>query len=215
MGVRDSANLAFKLDLIFRGLANDTFLNTYEEERWENCRQVIEQASNGGELISTTSKLDQFKRSFAFFLGRLFPKRLMENASKTSHRFPYIAGFIGDHALSGHLMIQPHIMTNEGKRVLLDEVTGNGFTLIQTQAKSNEKITDAAWFTNVLGGKTFIIDEDFKDTNGKLFDFFAKNGIQNVLVRPDRYIFSAGESAAVLISKLREDLSTYSPGEDL
>lgn len=211
MGVRDSANLAFKLDLIFRGLANDTFLNTYEEERWENCRQVIEQAANSGELISTTSKLDQFKRSCVFFLGRIFPKAMVEKASKTSHRFPYIKGFIGDHTLSGHLMIQPHVLTNEGKRVLLDEVTGNGFTLIQIQADSGEAAEDITWFTDVLGGKTFIIGKDFRDFDGKLFDFFTKNDIKNVLVRPDRYIFSAGESASELTSQLRKDLSAYSP----
>jgi 3-(3-hydroxy-phenyl)propionate hydroxylase len=205
MGVRDAANLAFKLDLVFRGLANDTLLNTYEEERWENCRQVIEQASDGGELISTTSKLDQFKRSCLFFLGRLFPKMIVKRASRTSHRFPYIAGFIGDHALSGHLMIQPHVMTNEGERVLLDTATGDGFVLLQTQGQSSEDTKDTAWFTDVLGGKTSVIGQDFKDADGKLSNFFAKNDVENILIRPDRYIFGAGESASALTSKLRKD----------
>ena len=108
-------------------------------------------------------------------------------------------------------MIQPHVLTNEGKRVLLDEVTGNGFTLIQIQADSGEAAEDITWFTDVLGGKTFIIGKDFRDFDGKLFDFFTKNDIKNVLVRPDRYIFSAGESASELTSQLRKDLSAYSP----
>lgn len=211
MGVRDTANLAFKLDLVFRGITNDAFLNTYEEERWENCEHVIKSAANGGLLISTSSKFAQFKRNCLFLLGRLFPKWIVEKASRNSHRVPYLKGFIGDHQLSGHLMIQPHVMTNEGERVLLDAVTGDGFVLLQAQAQtqSAEATEDTAWFTETLGGKTFTIGEDFKDADGKLSDFFAKNGIQNVLVRPDRYIFSAGESAYVLSTQLRKVLSAY------
>ena len=206
MGVRDAANLAFKLDLVFRGIVGETFLDTYQEERWENCKHVIVQATAGGVLISTSSKLAIFKRSCIFFLGRLFPKKLIERASKNSHRVPYVAGFIGNHALSGHLMIQPGVMTNEGEQVLMDTATGNGFTLIQAQGQSSEDTEDTAWFTDVLGGKTFTIGEDFKDMDGKLTEFFAKHGVQNVLVRPDRYIFSAGASASVLMLDLRKAL---------
>jgi 3-(3-hydroxy-phenyl)propionate hydroxylase len=176
MGVRDAANLAFKLDLVFRGFANDSILDTYEEERWSNCKLVIEGASVGGLMISTSSILGLFKRYCTFLFARLFPKMVVKMASRKSHLYPYIGGFIGDHALSGSRMIQPHVMTNEGERFLLDKVTGGGFILLQAQSVQDTE--DTAWFTETLGGNTFIIGNDFNDADGKLSDYFTKHGVQ-------------------------------------
>jgi len=35
MGIRDAANLGFKLDMVLSGLVSDEFLDTYEAERWK------------------------------------------------------------------------------------------------------------------------------------------------------------------------------------
>ena len=41
MGLRDAANLAFKFDLIFKEKADDRLLDSYAQERWENCKSII------------------------------------------------------------------------------------------------------------------------------------------------------------------------------
>ena len=42
MGIRDAVNLAFKFDMVFKGLVSDSILDTYQEERWDNCAHMIE-----------------------------------------------------------------------------------------------------------------------------------------------------------------------------
>lgn len=213
MGIRDTVNLAFKLDLIFKGLAGDAILDTYEEERWENCEFVIQRASAGGITLSTSSKRQQLKRNLAFFIARSFPKRTMQKVNKGGHLVPYRNGFIGAHDLSGHRMIQPHVTTADGERLLLDDVIGSGFVLLKADGNDSEASEDAIWFEDVLGGKIFTIGQDLNDVDGKLADFFTAHNIQSVLMRPDRYIFSAGEDANKLISALRHSLSEYAPSK--
>jgi 3-(3-hydroxy-phenyl)propionate hydroxylase len=53
-GVRDAHNLAWKLALVSRGLANDRLLDTYETERSPHVRSIIETAVALGGLLQTT-----------------------------------------------------------------------------------------------------------------------------------------------------------------
>ena len=50
-GIRDAANLAWKLDLVLRDLAPDTLLDTYGLERGPHTRAVIELAIEMGKMI--------------------------------------------------------------------------------------------------------------------------------------------------------------------
>lgn len=53
-GIRDAANLCWKLDLIKRGLASEALLDTYQEERSPHVRTIIQRAVLTGGIIQTT-----------------------------------------------------------------------------------------------------------------------------------------------------------------
>ena len=53
-GIRDAANLAWKLAAVIRGNARDELLETYESERLPHVREFIETAMRLGEIIQTT-----------------------------------------------------------------------------------------------------------------------------------------------------------------
>lgn len=53
-GIRDAVNLAWKLDLVHRGLADSALLDTYQTEREPHVRQIIETAVMLGDLLQTT-----------------------------------------------------------------------------------------------------------------------------------------------------------------
>ncbi len=53
-GLRDAANLAWKLDLVLDGRAPDTLLDAYEAERAENVRAVIDFSMSLGKVICVT-----------------------------------------------------------------------------------------------------------------------------------------------------------------
>jgi 3-(3-hydroxy-phenyl)propionate hydroxylase len=54
-GVRDAANLEWKLDLVLRGAARASLLDTYASERIPNVRLVVEDDIKLGELIQNTT----------------------------------------------------------------------------------------------------------------------------------------------------------------
>ena len=94
---------------------------------------------------------------------------------------------------------------------MLDDAIGSGFIIIRATESDFELSEDAAWFESVLGGKLFTVGSNLNDTDGKLTEFFTAHDVQNVLIRPDRYIFSGGDNANKLISELRRNLSEYAP----
>ena len=53
-GMRDVANLTWKLRLVARGLAGDDLLDTYESERRAHARYWVEQAATMATLVQTT-----------------------------------------------------------------------------------------------------------------------------------------------------------------
>ena len=50
-GIRDAANLAWKLDLVIAGAAADALLDTYDEERLPSARQAIDLSIELGKVI--------------------------------------------------------------------------------------------------------------------------------------------------------------------
>lgn len=208
MGIRDAGNLGFKLDMVLSGLVSDAFLDTYQDERWEHCKKIIAGASERGKMISAASPLAIFQRYITFFIGRNFPKLAMELMRRSSIAFPYEQGLVGNHKLAGYLTIQPHVETPNGEKKLLDDITGNGFTLLSLKSETSEAID---WFRDQLGGTVNIIGQDIIDSDGKLAFYFKQHKINSLIIRPDRYVYKAGNSSAKLCLDLHQALQGYAP----
>lgn len=206
MGIRDTGNLAFKLDLIFQGLASGKLLDTYQDERWDHCAKLIEGATARGLMISRKTFIGKMKRNLSFFIGQNFPNFAIRMTTKMSDHSGYSGGLLGDHALAGHQIIQPNIETLDGNQILLDDLTGNNFVLLQTSPVNS---THADWFETELGSPVLVMGRDFKDVNRKLAAYFNKHGVTQILVRPDRYIFDAGGDDVDLLAKLKAGLNVY------
>lgn len=206
MGIRDAANLGFKIDMILDGIVDDRLLDTYQEERWKHCEQIIAGASERGKMISASSRADKFKRYISFLIGRRAPKLAMELMRRSSIAFPYEQGLVGTHKLAGYLMIQPVVQNSGGQKMLMDEHIGNGFALISTREVNNQ---DTEWFRNNLGGTVNVVGQDMVDVDGKLAAYFDEHKIDCLLVRPDRYIYDAGQSGEAICSKLQRLLEGY------
>jgi len=115
MGLRDAANLAFKLDLVLSGKANDGVLDTYTEERMPVSLETIKASIKTGKImeknnlfINTLIKVLIRAAGKYKFLGRLMFKDWQKKP-------PYISGlFSSKHKLGGTLMIQPKIVDYVG-----------------------------------------------------------------------------------------------------
>ncbi|MEP1142418.1 MAG: FAD-dependent monooxygenase [Henriciella sp.] len=204
MGIRDAAHLAFLFDLIFDGKADDSILDSYQEERWDHCRVLIDVASERGKMISLTGLGARFRRNTIFAFARHFPpfRRAMTLARSD---YPlYTGGLIGTgHALCGARLIQPWIVDAEGVRTKLDDVIGDGFSLLTSTSVSGPAID---WFENEFGGRIFRVGEDFTDPEGKLTEVLDGHSI---LVRPDRFIYGASTQPNELCAAFHDHLSKY------
>gem|GEM_PF-3846828 len=121
---------------------------------------------------------------------------------------PYFSGLIGTHELAGYPYVQPNVETPDGKNVRLDEVTGDGFVLMLLAAEQSETIQ---WFESTLKGRVIVVGQDLQDSSGELGDYFKEHEVSAVLVRPDRYVYDAGQKGSMLCQSVQDSLEEFAP----
>ncbi|MFD6157399.1 bifunctional 3-(3-hydroxy-phenyl)propionate/3-hydroxycinnamic acid hydroxylase [Nocardia sp. NPDC060256] len=206
MGLRDAMNLAFKLDLVLNGRAPDHLLDTYQQERWDNCATVIKASAATGKLITSHRRTTAALRSVLLFAGRHSHYAVRVRARAEVRKQPYKQGLLGGtHKTSGALMISPEVSTPDGTTTL-DHVAGNHFLLLTTSPPLGPQV-DA--FADRLSGRIRVIGHDVDCPAGELRRWFAKSRVSAVLVRPDHYIFDAGNNPDELCGGLLSAIDSH------
>ena len=162
-GLRDGANLAWKLDLVERGLAGDDLLDTYGEERLPHAAGVVAHAVDTGRLIDQLAG----RESHGVDLGAAYGG---------DRPFPHLEHGVlhGDHPMVGRQSPQPTI---DG--VPLDDLVGNGFGIVVTDPALAE-VAATRW-----GDLATVVDVS-DGVAGPMADVLPPSGA--VIVRPDRYV---------------------------
>jgi 3-(3-hydroxy-phenyl)propionate hydroxylase len=163
-GLRDAANLAWKLAAVTSGNADDRLLDTYQPEREPNVRATIAMAIMMGRTVCTTSKWSAFLRDMKFKLGRILGKL---PAGPPDYP-PITKGLIatGSTAAGSYF---PQAIASNGAR--LDACSGSDYWLLSRADLAERSIAPFA---------------------SQLVTWFDKTGAEAVLVRPDRYVFGTG-----------------------
>jgi 3-(3-hydroxy-phenyl)propionate hydroxylase len=198
-GMRDVANLAWKLHAVVRRGAAPALLETYEAERAPHVGAVIEAAIAAGRYICELDpeKARRRDETLRAAMGSPAPKSASDLIP------PIAAGLIdGEHRPgTGARFIQPYVEL-EGKRMLLDDATGGGWALLASSGQTLSQLTPAARSAfAALGGRSFAIDETasddaaFRDVDGDLVAWFAQHGATAVLLRPDFYVYGVAQDA--------------------
>ncbi|HYB99845.1 MAG TPA: bifunctional 3-(3-hydroxy-phenyl)propionate/3-hydroxycinnamic acid hydroxylase [Candidatus Limnocylindrales bacterium] len=207
-GMRDAANLAWKLSLVLSDRACDDLLDTYQSERVPQVRQVIDLSIELGKIICVADRAQAAARdevmTAAAASGDLTPPMPS----------PAIGPGVGmeDDALAGELFLQAPVRRHEASG-LFDDVIGRGFTLVSTQDDPARHLdAESAACFEALGGICAHVARGgaIDDVDGRYERWFAANGAGVVLVRPDFHVFGSAASvgdAPRLIAALRERLS--------
>jgi 3-(3-hydroxy-phenyl)propionate hydroxylase len=167
-GIKDAANLSWKLDFVLRGFATDSLLNTYESERKPYVEKVIESDLWLSNMIQTTNPETAMQRDQ--HLSSLPPSERKLNAPIIK-----LGGAVFDHAdLYGLPVPQP--ITNAN--VKHDDLLGEHLTLIG-EAFVPESIK-----------KLVAMDliKLIQEPSEQMQDWLNKNNTKAVLIRPDRYV---------------------------
>jgi 3-(3-hydroxy-phenyl)propionate hydroxylase len=220
-GMRDVANLAWRLGLALRGAATEAVFASYQQERSPHVRQLIEIAVGMGRIICSQDPEAARVRD-ASFLGR--PEKDLE-----APEFPWLMrGCLFDGAsgpsaaLTGKLGMQARVRGSDGSEGLLDDVIGPGFALL-VNGVSEPKLTEAAArvLDAVDGEIAWIHPADTEieaaaiphprrllDLDGAYARWFLTHECDAVLVRPDHCIYGAA-SGPTAPSQLLESLGQH------
>jgi 2-polyprenyl-6-methoxyphenol hydroxylase-like FAD-dependent oxidoreductase len=203
-GLRDTANLAWKLDLVLRDLAPDALLDAYGLERGPNMRAVIDLAIDMGKLICVADPEEAAARDAAFIAAD-------DGGLTDVPPFPPIdqGVVLAGSPCAGELFIQAEL-EHDGRRARFDDAVGAGWRLV-TMAETALDPDLAEWFATI-GGATVAFDSGDRsphDVDGTYRAWFANNGVVAALQRPDFSLFGTATRAAdvpKLVGSLRAAL---------
>ncbi|NQD54420.1 bifunctional 3-(3-hydroxy-phenyl)propionate/3-hydroxycinnamic acid hydroxylase [Pseudomonas sp. CM25] len=209
-GMRDASNLGWKLALVAKGLAGEALLDTYEQERRDHVKAMIDLSVLAGHVLAPPKRwqgtlrdgvswalnyLPAVKRYFLEMRFKPMPQYakgalVAEQGSKTSP--------------VGRMFIQPKVLTEAGETCLLDDVIGSNFAFIAwgndpQWGLSAEQV--AAWralgtcFIQVLPPVQLKAGREVPDgvvrvgdCSGRLKDWFGRHPVSIALLRPDRFV---------------------------
>lgn len=214
-GIRDAANLAWKLALVLRGNAADSLLDSYESERKPHVRAVVASAKEFGTIIGELDPEAAAKRD-----ARLRAELKSGKAVTIRQKFiPDLAdGLIApDAKLAGRLFVQPRVRAADGRIKRLDDAVSAEFAIVTRTRAAMSGLSEAALSSwRALGGERTVITASGEGSNAegiltvveteRLFaDWMSDNGVEAVIVRPDRYVFG-GVATASELNRLVADL---------
>lgn len=181
-GMRDAANLVWKLDLVVRGVADAALLDSYQPERDPHVRSVVTAAVEAGRYIC---ELDTDKAA-ARDLAMRERARSGETGTAADLIPAYRSGAIAAGTPgAGERFVQPWVDA-DGTRRLLDDVTGGGWRLfVQGDPVAARTAAARAPFAIAVIAVGDVADD------GTLARWLVVRGVATVLVRPDAYVFGS------------------------
>ena len=176
-GVRDAANLAWKLAWVVKGLAPPSLLDSYPQEQSPHVHAFIREAVRIGEIIQITDREVAARRD-----QELVARPQMLRSIRPSLGAGLHAGWP---APAGTYSQQP--VLSDGRR--MDDVAGLRFVVL-----GSREILDAV---STATRETWR-RADARVLPGEGAAYLAELGCKCVIVRPDRYLLAAASSAAEL-----------------
>ena len=207
-GIRDAANLAWKLALVLRGDAEEALLDSYETERKPHVRAVVASAKEFGTIIGELDPDAAAKRD-----ARLRAELKSGQAVTIRQKFiPDLAdGLIAKGTkLAGRLFVQPHVRTADGRIERLDDGLKGEFAIVTRTHEAMSGLSEAALSSwRKLGGERIVIAASGEsaiaggiltvvETEQLFADWMGDNGVEAVIVRPDRCVFGGAATASEL-----------------
>jgi 3-(3-hydroxy-phenyl)propionate hydroxylase len=198
-GVRDVANLAWKLKAVLHGevsgVAAESLLDSYGLERKRHVEQLTTRIKGIGAVICERNVAKARERD----------ARMLAECGGVVRDMPrqdVIPGLEGGllspvaHAANGTLFPQPWIAQG-GDRVRLDALGGKGWWLVLDEGFDGVDIEHAAPRITTLR-----LGDALQETEGIAAAWLRRHGCRAAIVRPDRYVYGVASTASELAAHL-------------
>jgi hypothetical protein len=195
-GVRDAANLAWRLDLVLRDAAADDLLDGYTAERQPQNEWIVNLSTEMGRVSCTLDPQAAAERDAMLRAAEAPPPLALP---------PLQDGMLASgRPLAGTRAVQGLVRLGE-RDGRLDDVVGKGFVLLTRRAA--ELPLALADFLQGVRARLVALDE-LDDLDGRLTAWLDTHGVDAVVVRPDACVYGAVEDIEDLPA-LVADLRTH------
>jgi 2-polyprenyl-6-methoxyphenol hydroxylase-like FAD-dependent oxidoreductase len=194
-GFRDAHNIAWKLDLVLKGIAGETLLDSYMPERESSSRATVVESMRVAQNVIERDP-EKAKRRDAQLIA-MQAEIDKGNKPLIAFRVPgYAKGCVDEgHPAAGQPFVQGKVRRG-AKEGLFDEVVGNGFVILARGADPAAALSrDDAAFWSSLGGRFAVLGgagpHAIEDVEGRYAAMMDEYGCDVLLARPDFYLFGA------------------------
>jgi 2-polyprenyl-6-methoxyphenol hydroxylase-like FAD-dependent oxidoreductase len=181
-GIRDATNLAWKLDLVLRGVSSPALLETYQSEREPNLLAWTHLSIETGKVTSVLDADEAALRDEAFRTGN----------APAMPTIPPLTGIVSAQPGAGELGLQA-VVRQGSTTGLFDDVVGGGFTVISTVDDPASYLSSTQLkFLADIDTRVVHVGSDVVDLEGKYAAYLAAHEWEVVVTRPDFYVFGGG-----------------------
>ncbi len=199
-GVRDVANLSWKLAGVLRGELPEAVLDSYEAERKPHVKEVTRRAVFVGRII--TERRAPVTRARNHLLRGLDRIPGFSNWMQDANWIPvarYATGFRATdrHRAAGHMIPQPHVTTAHGSLARLDDVLEGRWLLLHARAATPQPAWDRLGVPSltITPVGTTPSEGAVVDTDEVLLAWMARHRATTLALRPDGYVYAAATTA--------------------
>lgn len=217
-GIRDAANLSWKLEAVLREKASDTLLDSYESERKPHAKQMIDVSVCMKDIVSEANSYRAWLRNIiirttlALPFTRDYVREARFKPTPTYQPGSYLGLPRRRNGPEGRLIAQPLVRSFDGQRALLDDVMGHGWAILGhgidpttcLSAALRIELEDLGTrFVTVYGlgsrpqgsqvspvGTTGLLE--IEDIDGGLLTWLREHGVRAGyvgLIRPDKFVY--------------------------
>lgn len=191
-GIRDAANLEWKLTRVLRGTSDPSILDTYESERSPHVRAFIETAVSAGRIIQTLDPEEAAARD-AFLLDRTTER-------PPTPTVPPIGPGLGDAADPRRIARVPQPVDGDGSRH--DDLLGDDLALV---------VDPSAWSGLEPADRLEIERTLVVVASPLLSPWLADIGAVAVVARPDRHVLASAVHGTDILRSVRDGVRELSP----
>jgi 2-polyprenyl-6-methoxyphenol hydroxylase-like FAD-dependent oxidoreductase len=215
-GLRDAWNLAWRFDLILKGIASDDLLDGYTPERRPQVRAVIDASIAMGKVVCISDPEEAARRDDAYLSGNVPPLPPFPGLTDGLIRADQNSDTGG---IGGLLSVHGQVR-NRGAVMRFDDAIPNGFHVIALGADPQRYLDadsravlariDAQTIGITCDESRLVADRVLFDVSGRYRAFFDEHGAKAIIVRPDYYVFGAVGSLSelpALVARLNSGLS--------
>ncbi|MFC5498554.1 bifunctional 3-(3-hydroxy-phenyl)propionate/3-hydroxycinnamic acid hydroxylase [Caenimonas terrae] len=201
-GIRDAANLAWKLEAVLHGKAGDALLETYGVERKAHVTELTTRIKAIGQIVGQRDLARARERDARLLqeCGGQVQSQPRQNVQ------PALAqGLLSPeaHPAVGTIFPQPWIL-RDGRKQRMDELAGRGWRVVTAGAGS----ASAPGLRFVPIGSA-----EFREADGVAARWFAHHDCNAAIVRPDHYVWGVAQDAASLARQMQALAAQINSGD--